>query len=131
LIDKTQVNNYSVFPTLRILVDDEHYKCFTEDIRNNVLEHIRVLKEIFIRCFPECGVVDTDAVKKLIRNPFTVEVKNVQENMQEELIEHQNNSNLKSSFEYNTNLEEFWCKKAMGYSNIPQTALRFYMVFSI
>jgi hypothetical protein len=27
--------------------------------------------------------------------------------MQKELIELQNNSNLKSSFEYNTNLEEF------------------------
>jgi hypothetical protein len=30
--------------------------------------------------------------------------------MQEELIELQNDRNLKSSFEYNTNLEEFWCK---------------------
>ncbi|XP_022163292.1 protein ZBED8-like [Myzus persicae] len=50
--------------------------------------------------------------------------------MQEELIDLQNDSNLKSSFEYSTNLEEFWCKKAMGYSKIRQTALRFLMVFS-
>jgi hypothetical protein len=31
-IDKTQLKNYSAFPTLRILIDDEHYKYFTEDI---------------------------------------------------------------------------------------------------
>ena len=73
------MKNYSVFPTLRVLIDDEHYKCFTEDIQNNVLEHLRVLKEEFTRYFPEYGVVDTDVVKKLIRNPFTVEVNNVQE----------------------------------------------------
>lgn len=129
-IDKTQMKNYSVFPTLRVLIDDEHYKCFTEDIQNNVLEHLRVLKEEFTRYFPEYGVVDTDVVKKLIRNPFIVEVNNVQEEMQEELIDLQNDSNLKSSFEFSTNLEEFWCKKAMGYPNIRQTALRFLMVFS-
>ncbi|XP_025192117.1 protein ZBED8-like [Melanaphis sacchari] len=124
------VKNYSVFPNLRVLIDDEHYKCFTEDIQNNVLEHLRILKEEFTRYFPEYGVVDIDVVKKLIRNPFTVEVNNVQEEMQEELIDFQNDSNLKSSFEFSTNLEEFWCKKAMGYPNIRQTALRFLMVFS-
>jgi len=129
-IDKTRVKNYTVFPTLRILIDDEHYKCFTEDIQNNILEHLRVLKEEFTRYFPEYGIVDTDDLKKLIRNPFIVEVNNVQEEMQEELIELQNDSNLKSSFEYNPNLEEFWFKKAMGYPNIQQTALRFLMVFS-
>jgi len=128
-IDKTQVKNYSVFPTLRVLIDDEHYKCFTEDIQNNVLEHLRVLKEEFTRYFPEYSVVDTDVVKKLIRNPFTVEVNNVQEEMKEELIDLQNDSHLKSSFEYSTNLEDFWCKKAMGYPNIRQTALSFLMVF--
>ncbi|KAL4142165.1 hypothetical protein QTP88_004678 [Uroleucon formosanum] len=119
-IDETQVKNYSVFPTLRVLIDDEHYKCFIEDIQHNVLEHLRVLKEEFIRYFPEYGVVDTDVVKKLIRNPFTVEVNNVQEEMQEELIDLQNDSNLKSSSEYSTNLEEFWCKKAIGYPNIDK-----------
>jgi len=50
--------------------------------------------------------------------------------MQEELIDLQNYSNLKSSFEYDTNLEEFWCIKAMGNPSIWQTALRFLMVFS-
>ncbi|XP_026818970.1 protein ZBED8-like [Rhopalosiphum maidis] len=103
---------------------------FVFEDKNNVLEHLRVLKEEFTRYFPEYGVVDTDVVKKLIRNPFTVEVNNVQEEMQDELIDLQNDSNLKSSFEYSTNLEEFWCKKAMGYPNIRQTALRFLIVFS-
>jgi len=119
------VKNYSVFPTLRVLINDEHYKCFTEDIQNNVFEHSKVLKEEFTRYFPEYGVVDTDVVKKLIRNPFTVEVNNVQE----ELIDLQNDSNLKSSFELSTNLEEFWSKKAMGYPNIQQTTFRFLVVF--
>jgi len=61
-VDKTQVKNYSVFSTLRILIDDEHYKCFTEDIQNNILVHLRILKEEFTRYFPEYDVVDTDIV---------------------------------------------------------------------
>jgi len=130
-IDKIQVSNYSAFPTLRFLIDNEQYECLTEDIQNDVLQHLQVLKGEFTRYFPEYGVVNNDPVKKLIRNPFTIEVKNVHDEMQEELIELQNDSHLKSSFEYNTNLEEFWCKKAMGYPNIRQKALRFLMVFSI
>jgi len=35
--------------------------------------------------------------------------------MQEELIDLQNDSNFKSVFEYNTILEEFWCKKLKGH----------------
>jgi hypothetical protein len=127
-IDKTQVKNYYIFPTLQTLIEDNHYKFFTEDIQNHILKELRLLKEEFTRYFPEYGVVDIN-VKKLIRNSITVKVNNVQEEMQEKLIELQNDSNLKRSFEYNTNLEEFWYKKTIRYSNIQQTALCFLWYF--
>lgn len=40
------------------------------------------------------------------------------------------NSNLTDTFDYSVNIEEFWCKKTMGYSNVRRTALRFPAVFS-
>ncbi|KAK9686069.1 hypothetical protein QE152_g37477 [Popillia japonica] len=50
--------------------------------------------------------------------------------IQEEVIELQNDSNFKDTFESGVSLEELWCRKAISYPNIREAALRYLMVFS-
>ena len=66
----------------------------------------------------------------MIRNLFNIKPKDLPDNIQEEVIELQNDSNFKDSFESGVNLEELWCRKAISYPNIRQAALRYLMVFS-
>ena len=129
-IAKVEEKNFQSFPTLKTLADNGDYATVTDKVQHNVLSHLGTLKDEFARYFPEYGSSETQAIKKLIRNPFIVKPKDLPDNIQEEVIELQNDSNFKDSFESGVNLEELWCKKAISYPNIRQAALRYLMVFS-
>lgn len=70
------------------------------------------------------------AVRKMIRNPFIVKAGELPDEIQEELIELQNDSNCKDIFEAGINLDEFWCKRAISYPMLRETALKYLVVFS-
>ncbi|KAK9745187.1 hypothetical protein QE152_g7170 [Popillia japonica] len=98
--------NFQSFPTLKTLVDDGDYATVTDKVQHNILRHLGTLMDEFARYFPEYSSSETEAIKKLIRNPLIVKPKDIPDNIQEEVIELQNDSNFKDSFESGVSLEE-------------------------
>nr|CAD7443139.1 unnamed protein product [Timema bartmani] len=68
--------------------------------------------------------IESEFTKKLIRNPFNVKPKDLPDEFQEKVIELQNNSSFRDSFEFGVNMEESWCKIAISYRNIWRATLR-------
>lgn len=129
-ISKVAKKDYQPFQTLKFLADNTDYATVTDKVQKNVLCHLRTLKNEFSRYFPEYTSSETPAMKKLVRNPFTVEPEALPDNIQEEIIELQNDSDLKDTYESGVKLEEFWCKKAVAYKHVRHEALRYLMLFS-
>ena len=73
----------------------------------------------FNRYFPEYSNTEAEVHQKLIRNPFGTNAGDVAEEIQELLIELQNDINCNDAFESDS-LEQFWCKKAIAYTNIRE-----------
>lgn len=71
-IASAKKNNFKSFPTLRTLADDGDYTTVTGKVQNNVLSHLSTLKDEFACYFPEYSSGETQAIKKLIQNPFIV-----------------------------------------------------------
>nr|CAD7445448.1 unnamed protein product [Timema bartmani] len=79
----------------------------------------------------EYGKNESEFIKKLIRNPFSDKPKDLPDEIREEVIELQSDSNFRDSFESGVNMEELWCKEATSYPNIRRTDLHtmFYYPF--
>ncbi|KAK9876287.1 hypothetical protein WA026_012584 [Henosepilachna vigintioctopunctata] len=78
--------------------------------------HLTNLKSEFNRYFPDC---EDKSIQKLIRNPFIVNVFEVSDEIQEEVIEMQHDTNLKDTFESGINLEDYWSQKAISFPSKP------------
>lgn len=128
-IKNIEEQNFKSFPTLKHLADDKCYASHVYKILPNILTHLGMLKAEFSRYFPEYDK-ETQIIKKMIRNPFSCNVTDVPDDIQEELIELQNDNDLKDTFESGTNLEELWCRKAISYPNVREIALRYLVLFS-
>ncbi|XP_050065774.1 protein ZBED8-like [Aphis gossypii] len=89
-ISKVGMNNYSAFQTLKSLVDNEKYADLVNEVQQNVLDHLKKLKNEFNRYFPEYNDLETNSIQSMIRNPFIVKINEVPDNNQEDLIELQN-----------------------------------------
>lgn len=50
-ISKVEVHNYSMFQTLKSLVDNEKYADLTDEVRQNFLHHLQKLRDEFNRHF--------------------------------------------------------------------------------
>jgi hypothetical protein len=120
-VGKIETTNYLAFPTLKTFSDDKNYSQIRAEI-----QHLHELKKELTRYFPECNDIEAEAVRKTIRNPFSVNVEELPDEIQEEVIELQNDSNCKDTFESGINLQNFWCQKAISYNN----ALRHFVMFS-
>ncbi|XP_025406396.1 protein ZBED8-like [Sipha flava] len=129
-ISKVEMNNYSAFQTLKSLVDNEKYADLVNEVQQNVLQHLKKLKNEFNRYFPEYNDLETNGIRSMIRNPFIIKINEVPDNNQEDLIELQNDRNCKDTFESGMNIEEFWCKKAITYPKLREIALRYLVMFS-
>uniref|UniRef100_A0A8D8Z4H1 Uncharacterized protein n=2 Tax=Cacopsylla melanoneura TaxID=428564 RepID=A0A8D8Z4H1_9HEMI len=81
------------------------------NIQDCVVSHLESLTQELTRYFPEYSTDETDPIRRMIRNPFIVDVMTVPDDIQEELIELQNDTSCKDNFT-GGNLEVFWCKKA-------------------
>ena len=82
-ISKVEMNNYSAFQTLKSLVDNEKYADLVNEVQQNVLHHLKKLKDEFNRYFPECNDLETNGIRSMIRNPFIVKINEVPDNNQE------------------------------------------------
>jgi len=61
------MNNYSAFQTLKSLVDNEKYADLVNEVQQNVLNHLKKLKNEFNRYFPECNDLETNISLKSMR----------------------------------------------------------------
>lgn len=129
-ISKIEKKNYQPFQTMKHLADNPDYSSVTDKVQENMLCHLSTLKSEFSRYFPEYSSSETPVIKQMVRNPFTVKPDALLDDIQEDLIELQNDSDLRDTFESGVKVEEFWCKKAVAYKNIRHEALRYIMLFS-
>lgn len=125
-INKVERDNFSAFDTLNQIIDGQCAEIKGE-IQNNITLHLKNLKSEFNRYFPDC---EDNGIRKLIRNPFIVNVSEVPDEIQEEVIEMQHESNLKDTFETGINLEDFWSQKAISFPKIREIAIRHLTLFS-
>lgn len=129
-LDKAKKHIFSSFPTLEKFINENKLNTsFAEEIQSDCISHLESLKSEFLRYFPEYSVSDTDIIQKIVRNPFNVDITTVPDNIQEELIELQNDSNCKDNFTF-PNLEEFWCKYALAYPTLRDMAMKLLTLFS-
>lgn len=125
-LSKVERGNFSAFDMLNQIIDGQSAEIKGE-IQKNITLHLINLKSEFNRYFPDC---EDKGIRKLIRNPFIVNVSEVPDEIQEELIEMQHDSNLKDTFETGINLEDFWSQKAISFSKIREIAIRYLTLFS-
>jgi hypothetical protein len=125
-ISKVETGNFSAFDTLNPIIDGQCAEIKGE-IQNNITLHLQNLKNEFNRYFPDC---EDKGIRKLIRNPFIVKISEVPDEIQEELIEMQHDSNCKDTFEAGIKLEDFWSQKAISFPKIREIALRYLTLFS-
>jgi hypothetical protein len=85
------------------------------------------MKNEFNRYFPDC---EDKGIRKLIRNPFIVNISEMPDEIQEELIEKQHDINCKDTFDTGIKLEDFWSQKAISFLKIREIALRYLTLFS-
>jgi hypothetical protein len=85
------------------------------------------MKNEFNRYFPDC---EDKGIRKLIRNPFIVNISEMPDEIQEELIEMQHDINCKDTFDTGIKLEDFWSQKAISFLKIREIALRYLTLFS-
>ena len=100
------------------------------DIIEEIKTHLRNLRSEFIRYFPDSKEGEAIICRKIVQNPFIVEVRNAPHRLQEQLIDLQNDSGLKEMFYSGINLEEFWCKFGVTYSLLRDIAIRHLVQFS-
>lgn len=127
-ISKVEKGNFSTFGTLNSIIDGQCAENNGE-MKENITLHLQNLKNEFNRYFPDCKDVDK-GIRKLINNPFIVSISEVPEEIQEEVIEMQHDSNCKDTFEAGINIEDFWSQKAISFPKIREIALRYLTLFS-
>ncbi|XP_046976463.1 SCAN domain-containing protein 3-like [Vanessa cardui] len=125
-INKIERKNFSAFDTLNQIIDGQGAD-IKEEIQKNVMLHLTNLKSEFNRYFPDC---EDKSIQKLIRNPFIVNVSEVSDEIQEEVIEMQHDTNLKDTFESGINLEDYWSQKAISFPKLRDIAIRYLTLFS-
>lgn len=112
-INKLKDGNLSRFAALDGFIDSinhfEENSTITSVIHKSIIAHFKALISEFTHYFPEYGVEETNPIRKMVLNPFHVEETLISDDVQEELIELQNDSNCKDNFS-SQKLEEFWCK---------------------
>lgn len=127
-LSKLRNHNFSAFPSLEKSMDQLD-DLPSDEIENECMTHLEKLKSEFVRYFPEYSACDTDPIRKMVRNPFGVDVTTVPDEYQEELIDLQNDRNCKDNFSF-SKLEEFWCTFAVSYTKIRNVSLKLLTVFS-
>ncbi|KAF2882611.1 hypothetical protein ILUMI_23557 [Ignelater luminosus] len=102
-ISKVERENFSAFDTSNPIIDGQCAEIKGE-IQTNITLHLQNLKNEFNRYFPDCK---DKGIRKLIRNPFIVNISEVPDEIQEELIQMQRDSNCKDTFDTGIKLEDF------------------------
>ena len=77
---KIPLRNYSMFEKLDILLDNRENKLPVQ-IENDIVKHLLTLEKEFESFFPE----NTNDKLDFVRNPFTLSVKNLSDEYQDEI----------------------------------------------
>ncbi|XP_036354669.1 zinc finger BED domain-containing protein 5-like [Octopus sinensis] len=107
--EKVKLNNFTMFESF----EEESVKIDaveTKKIIDLIYAHLTYLQKEVNKYFPELRNIDL----KLIRTPFDVDPRLVDENIQEAFIDMVNNSNAKDLYE-KLPLSRFWCKMCYFY----------------
>nr|CAD7411531.1 unnamed protein product [Timema poppensis] len=83
---------------MKALADDDSYATIPDEVQYKVLCNLQIFKDNFTRYFSEYGKNESEFIKKPFQNPFSVKPKDLPDEIQEEVIELQNNSNFKDLF---------------------------------
>ena len=127
-LQKVETENFSAFSHLQSCISTLPRASIT-DIKNSVIQHLQDLAYEFRHYFPECSTCETKPIQRMIRNPFNIDVNELPDEIQEELIELQNDSNCKENFKYD-DLEHFWGQIALPYPLLRNIALKHLSLFS-
>ena len=104
-ISKVEEKTFQCFPTLKTLADDWDYAAVTDKVQHNVLSHLGTLNDEFSRYFPVYGRSETQVIKKSLEIlSMSSKPKDLPDHIQEVIIELQNDSNFKNTFESGVNL---------------------------
>ena len=90
----------------------------------SVKEHLRILEEEISRYFPNLPGIPF----ALARSPFTIRVKDIPENAQEEFIELITSDAAKTDFS-SMSVAKFWIKSLQSYPVLSEIALRLILPF--
>nr|CAD7433463.1 unnamed protein product [Timema monikensis] len=84
--------------TLKALADNNH-ATVTDEVQHNVLCHLQILMNEFTRCFPEYGYDDMKIIVIFDPRYVPTKPKGLPDEIQGEVIELQNDSSVRDSFE--------------------------------
>ena len=109
---KVANGNFDMFHTFACISDVD------DEIRDEVADHLGTLQTEFKSYFPE---LSRDAFT-LVRNPFRVNIEQVDDELQDELIDLKNDSGCRDLFE-DVPVTEFWIQVSSSYPQISKNCL--------
>ena len=109
---KVASGNLDMFHTFACISDVD------DEIRDEVADHLGTLQTEFKSYFPE---LSRDAFT-LVRNPFRVDIEQVDDELQDELIDLRNDSGCRDLFE-DVPVTEFWIQVSSSYPQISKNCL--------
>ncbi|XP_068204577.1 zinc finger BED domain-containing protein 5-like [Palaemon carinicauda] len=121
---KRRIQNTSSFPRLNEILNK---KSFRDSLKTKIEDHLQGLENEFQRYFPNIG--ERSFVFYLARNPFSLEVDDIPEDLQEQFLELKFNSVAKDDFT-SLGMEKFWKKYLSVYQKISQRILQVIVPFS-
>ncbi|XP_068250247.1 zinc finger BED domain-containing protein 5-like [Palaemon carinicauda] len=121
---RIQKMNTSSFPNLDDILNEGS---FSDSLKTEIEDHLKRLENEFQRYNPRIGEISY--VFSLARNPFSLEVDDVPEDLQEQFRELKFNSVAKDDFT-SLSMGKFWIKYLSVYQNISQQILQVVVPFS-
>ncbi|XP_068222231.1 protein FAM200A-like [Palaemon carinicauda] len=119
-----QKKNTSSFPRLIEILNE---KSFSDSLKTVIKDHLQGLENEFQRYFPNIG--ERSFVFNLARDPFSLEVDDIPEDLQEQFLELKSISVAKDDHT-SLGMEKFWIKYLSVYQKVSQRILQVIVPFS-
>ena len=116
-------NNIAQFPHLSEICDGKE---INQELKSDIAVHLDILKNEFVKYFPELDVNSMET--QMVHNPFICTVDDIRSDLQDQLIDLAHDSSAKDAFDH-LDLIEFWCKMQPAYPAVGSVALRTLILF--
>lgn len=124
-IRKMENGNINCFPRLSQIIDDNN---ISDELNDEIISHLKSLYNEFEFYFPD---INTESIEmRLARNPFTISVDDIPEEIEIEFISLVNNTLMKDIFKNEENISNFWASALSQYPKISLLVLQVLLPFS-